>query len=403
MAAKALNPFAEIRIVLLGKTGTGKSATGNSILGEKVFASLASGSSITSRCSQRSSIRFGHKLVIVDTPGIFDTSQTNEHTQEEICKCIAITSPGPHAIILVLSISRFTAEEQNSIEHFVRHFGKNIYKYVIVLFTRKDDLDEDGKTLRSHIKSSPPELQNLIQKCGGRVITFNNRLKGEKQGEQVEDLLHIILQNVDQNGGECYTDEMYLEAERLLKEREEEIKRKAKEDREKELKVIEEKIVKKYEMQFAEEARKLEDTQRQLDYLIQKQVRDENQVLQLKEQVKGYEKQVAESHGQERENLQKTLSLLQNELTKLKENANNGEIEIEKLKCSNRVAEKEQQAILKKQEEDCRKLKKDLIEDCDDKISKVRDQVRKEAEEGGITLDKVLSWFKKKVSSFLGF
>lgn len=278
--------------------------------------------------------------MIVDTPGIFDTSHTNEHTQEEICKCIAITSPGPHAFILVLSISRFTAEEQNSIEHFVRHFGENIYKYVIVLFTRKDDLDEDDKTLMSHIQSSPPELRNLIQKCGGRVIAFNNRLKGEEQGKQVGELLNIILQNVDRNGGECYTNEMYLEAERLLKEREEEINRKANKDREKELKVIKERIAKKYEMKFAQEARKLEDTQRQLDQLIQKQTQDENQVLQLKEQVKGYEKHLKESQGRERENLQKTLSLLQNELTKLKESANNGEIEIEKLECTKKNGRK---------------------------------------------------------------
>lgn len=156
-------------------------------------------------------------------------------------------------------------------------------------------------------------------------------------------------------------------------------------------------------MKFAEEARKLEDTQRQLDQLIQKQTQDENQVLQLKEQVKGYEKHLEESQGRERENLHKTLSLLQNELTKLKESANNGEIEIEKLKCTKKMAGREQQEILKRQEEDCRKLQNDLRKEYDDKINKVRDEVRKEAEEGGITFKKVLSWCKTKVFSFGGF
>lgn len=124
--------------------------------------------------------------MIVDTPGIFDTAHTNEHTQTEICKCIAITSPGPHAFILVLSVSRFTQEEQNTIDHFIKHFGENIYKYAIVLFTRKDDLDEEGKAIFDSIKTSPAQLQMLVKKCGGRVIAFKNRLKEDKQDAQVK-------------------------------------------------------------------------------------------------------------------------------------------------------------------------------------------------------------------------
>ena len=60
-----------IRVVLLGKTGNGKSSTGNSLIGENVFKTGSSVDSITTQCQAVTFELLDKKILLVDTPGEF--------------------------------------------------------------------------------------------------------------------------------------------------------------------------------------------------------------------------------------------------------------------------------------------------------------------------------------------
>ncbi|MBN3308065.1 GIMA4 GTPase, partial [Amia calva] len=185
----------------------------------KAFKSVLSSKSVTTYCKKKHLITDDKYISVVDTPGLFDTEKPDENTVKEITKCIQMSCPGPHAFLLVMQLTRFTDEEKRSVEALQEIFGEKASKYMIVLFTRGDDLE--GKTIHNFMQEAHPELKKLIWKCGGRYHVFNNKDKDNKT--QVKDLLAMIECMMRVNGGSYYTQEMYQEAEAKIREKEKEI------------------------------------------------------------------------------------------------------------------------------------------------------------------------------------
>ncbi|XP_029310759.1 uncharacterized protein LOC115023694 [Cottoperca gobio] len=216
------------RIILLGKTGCGKSNLANTMFGEKLFSTNHSPNSGTSKCQAETKCINGRSITLIDTPGFFDVGRSEQEMKPEIVRCITECAPGPHAFLIVLKVEKFTEQEKAVISKICQYFSEDALKYAVVVFTHGNQLPK-GMTIEKFV-SLNENLSDLVKKCGGRCHVVDNKYWKNKEKNyrsnqvQVEDLLDTIEKMVMENNGDIYTNKVFQEVEKQIRMAEERIK-----------------------------------------------------------------------------------------------------------------------------------------------------------------------------------
>ena len=213
MASRA----AKRNVVIVGKTGAGKSTVGNRILGSNRFLVDSTPSSVTTLAKASSDIfskgGVEYSVTVIDTIGLYDTSGklSNEQIIDNTRKTIKQNVDGLHLVIFVIKNGRFTQEEKTTFDIIHKNFSTNIDPISALVITGCEAVKREKVIQQYKENHVTKEIVAHMQK-GIYAVGFpdTNDLEGQFQDiyiktaeEDRATLLNLIIS--------C--DTMYLKAE----------------------------------------------------------------------------------------------------------------------------------------------------------------------------------------------
>ena len=176
MAKKLLNiSVREIRILVTGKTGTGKSALINGILGDNMTVEGSSLDPETTEVEQFTKIVNGIPLVVFDSPGLQDGTKNEKKyllDMEQRCKKVDLV-----LYTLKMTDTRLTADSDDveAMKKLTNAFGTAFWENVMFVMTFANQI-RDPEYRNDEVKNTQHYQRSLGQWEGKLPLILENEL-----------------------------------------------------------------------------------------------------------------------------------------------------------------------------------------------------------------------------------
>ncbi|KAK0137784.1 GTPase IMAP family member 8 [Merluccius polli] len=168
-----LHHLSDIRVVVVGAKGSGKTSVVNTIVGGGDGRRRGIGR--TARCEIRRAAVLGRDVTAVDTPG--------------------------WALLLVVRVDRAfsDANRRAAQEHVELLLGPGAWRHTLLVFSFGDWLGDTS--IERYVESEGEPLRWLVDRCGNRYHVVYNKSTGDAAGVQVAELVGKVEEMVAANGG----------------------------------------------------------------------------------------------------------------------------------------------------------------------------------------------------------
>ncbi|ROL43084.1 Immune-associated nucleotide-binding protein 1 [Anabarilius grahami] len=144
--------------------------------------------------------QIGEKQVhVIISPDLLDPDLSKEKLEMLKEQLVSGCSAGLSSVLLTVPLEEPVGNEDEILDFIKCLFSPEVQKYIMILFTHGDELEDLEQTTDEHLKQKDrADLQRLLTECGGRFYCFN--IKNKSDG-QIQGLLQKIEGIMMENGG----------------------------------------------------------------------------------------------------------------------------------------------------------------------------------------------------------